>query len=53
VDPGPPVGQIQVLDVQGQQLVGAGGGLIQQPPLGSLAQREIAADKQSLELDAA
>jgi hypothetical protein len=30
--PRSPVRQVQVLNVQGQQLVGAGGGLIQQPP---------------------
>jgi hypothetical protein len=34
----PPVGQVQVLHVQGQQLVGAGGTLLQQPPQGSLPQ---------------
>jgi hypothetical protein len=50
VDPRPPVAQIQILHVQGQQLVGAGGGLIQQSPQGSLPQREIAANKQPLEL---
>ena len=52
MDSGPPVGQIQVFHVQGQQLVGAGGGLIQQPPQGSLSQREIAASKQLLKLAA-
>jgi hypothetical protein len=32
VSPGPPVGQVQVFHVQGQQLIRAGGGLIRQPP---------------------
>ena len=51
-NPRPPVGQIQVLHVQGQQLIRASGGLIQQPPQGSLAQREIPAGKQPVELTA-
>jgi hypothetical protein len=51
-DPGPPVGQIKVRHVQGQQLVGASGGLIQQSPQGSLPQRKIAAGKQPLQLTA-
>ena len=50
VHPGPPVGQIQVLHVQGQEFVGAGGGLIQQPPQGSFPQVEIAVGKQPLQL---
>jgi hypothetical protein len=50
--PGPPVGQVQIRHVQGQELVGAGGGLIQQPPQGSLPQREITAGEQPLELAA-
>jgi hypothetical protein len=48
--PRPPVGQVQIFHVQGQEFVGAGGGLIQQPPQGSLSQREITAGKQPLEL---
>jgi hypothetical protein len=52
VDPGPPVGQVEVRHVQGQELVGASGGLIEQPPQGSLSQRKIAAGKQPLQLAA-
>ena len=52
MDPRAPVGQVQVFHVQGQQLVGASGGLIQQPPQGSLSQRKNPAGKQPLELAA-
>jgi hypothetical protein len=52
MNPRPPVGQIQVSHLQFQQLVGAGGGLIQQPPQGSLPQREIAAGELPIKLGA-
>jgi hypothetical protein len=52
VHPRPPVGQLQVLHIHGQQLVGAGSRLIQQPPQGPLPQRKIPAGKQPLQLTA-
>jgi len=36
---GSAVGQVQVLDVEGEDLAGAGGGLVQQPPQGLVPQR--------------
>jgi hypothetical protein len=40
---GAAVAQIQLVDVEGEDLVGAGGGLIEHPPQGSLPRAEITA----------
>ncbi|MGH2918992.1 MAG: hypothetical protein ACRDLS_10410 [Solirubrobacteraceae bacterium] len=42
-------GDVEVLDVQAQDLVGAGGGLVEQPPQGAFAQVDVAALPQVLE----
>ena len=46
---GAPGGDVEVLDVQAQDLVGAGGGLVEQPPQRALAQVDVAALPQPLE----
>jgi hypothetical protein len=46
------VGQVGVADVEVERLAGAGGGLIQQPPQGLVAQPEVAAAPQRFELAA-
>jgi hypothetical protein len=42
-------GDVEVLDVEAQDLVGAGGGLVEQPPQGAFAQVDVAALPQPLE----
>lgn len=44
--------QVQVLDVEGQELLGAGGGLIQHPPQHPLAQAVPVAGEQLVQADA-
>ena len=51
-DPGPPVGQVQVLDVEREHLGRAGGGLVQHPPQGALAEADVLAGEQLLDLGA-
>ena len=47
--PGLPVGQVQVADVQAEDFVGAGGGVVQQPPQRPLPQRDVGPCPQPLE----
>ena len=49
-DPGPSVGQVQVLDVEREELGRAGGGLVEHPPQGALAQVDVLAGEQLLDL---
>jgi hypothetical protein len=42
-------GDVEVLDLEAQDLVGAGGGLVEQPPQGAFAQVDVAALPQPLE----
>ena len=53
VHDGAAAGQVEVLDVERERLVGARGGLIQQPPQRLVAQRDVAAAPQALERGAA
>ncbi len=50
--PGPrlPAGEVEVADVQAEDLLGAGGGVIQQPPQRPLPQRHIGACPEAFQL---
>jgi hypothetical protein len=47
---GAAVVEVEILDVDPEDLAGAAGGLVQEPPEGSLPQREATAREYSLEL---
>lgn len=46
-DRGAAVGKVEVLDVEDQDLVGSGGGLVEEPPEGFLPQRMIGVEERS------